>query len=389
MAENIREKLLRLLKPGNSMHTLISEVLDLDFIKKQCHPGIFSYEKFFSFVASILPKLCAPFRDAEVQALAEDLQQEGTLAEMIDKLFELLHVIDLLSLDYSNFLLMNAAPTLIKESSGYEQRMFAQDLDAGTVTLQNTRRWWGNATVNVLTEADRSDPANRPTTQKIYARGLVDLAIATPPLRDSDVPETLELDRARILRIRVDVIRITTIGSILLIAKNLLKRDVRSQWKAEANRMWETLKDGYMKDESMPTKILSMIESSHAMPSATRAQLASTITRLLTQAHNGKLTDPVMKVLFQRLKTLIFNRISASSSGERVRAASTATEGLATTGLPEFIGQVGEIVETWGRVSEADRKAHGLWYEQIAEEMERLGQESAEAQGMAPGQIEV
>ena len=389
MAENIREKLLRLLKSGNSMHTLISEALDPDLIKTQCNQGMFSYEKFFSFVASILPKLCAPFRDAEVQALAEDLQQEGTLGEMIDKLFKLLHVIDLLSLDYSNFLLMNAAPTLIKESSGYEQRMFAQDLDAGTVTLQNTRRWWGNATVNVLTEADRSDPANRPTTQKIYARGLVDLAIATPPLRDSDVPETLELDRARILRIRADAVRITTIGAILLTAKNLLKRDVRSQWKAEANRIWETLKDGYMKDESMPTKILSMIESSHAMPSATRAQLASTITRLLTQAHNGKLTDPVMKVLFQRLKTLIFNRISASSSGERVRAASTATEGLATTGLPEFIGQVGEIVETLGRVSEVDRRAHALWYEQIAEEMERLGQESAEAQGVAPGQIEV
>lgn len=376
MAENIRSKLLRLLKPGNSMHSLISESLDQDLIDRQCSQGTFSYERFFAFIAGILPKLCAPFRDTEVKALADELQEEGALPEMIEKLFKLLHVIDLLSLDYSNFLLMNSAPTLIKEASGYEQRIFAQDLEAGTITLERTRRWWRSAAVNMHTEADRRDPwsdpnpVNRPTPQKIYARGLVDLAIAMPPLRDSELPETLELDRARISRIREDALRITAIGGILLTAKNLLKRDVRSQWKAEAVRMWETLKDGYLKDPATPAKIASLLESSHAMPPSTRAQLASTITRLLTQAESGKLSDPVMKVLFQRLKTHIFSRVSASSSGERVKAASTATEGLATTGLPEFVNQVGEIVEQLGKVSEVDRRAHGKWYEEIAEEME-------------------
>jgi hypothetical protein len=384
MAENIRAKLLRLLKPGNSMHSLISETLDQDLINRQCSQGTFSYEKFFGFIAGILPKLCAPFRDTVVKALADDLQEEGPLPEMIEKLFKLLHVIDLLSLDYSNFLLMNAAPTLIKEASGYEQRMFAQDLEAGTITLDRTRRWWRSAAVNMHTEADRRDPwivpnpLNRPTPQKIYARGLVDLAIAMPPLRDSELPETLELDRARISRIREDALRITAIGGILLTAKNLLKRDVRSQWKHEAARMWETLKDGYLKDPATPSKIASLLESSHAMPAATRTQLASTITRLLTQAESGRLSDPVMKVLFQRLKTHIFSRVSASSSGERVKAASTATEGLASTGLPEFVNQVGEIVETLGKVSEVDRRSHGKWYEEIAEEMERLGIEGEE-----------
>ena len=220
MAENIRAKLLRLLKSGNSMHTLISDTLDADLISRQCNQGMFSYETFFNFIANILPKLCAPFRDTEVKALADELQEEGTLPEMIEKLFKLLHVIDLLSLDYSNFLLMNAAPTLIKEAAGYEQRMFAQDLEEGTMTLERTRRWWRSAAVNMHTEADRRDPwndpnpINRPTPQKIYARGLVDLAIATPPLRDSELPETLELDRTRISRIRADALRITTIGGI-------------------------------------------------------------------------------------------------------------------------------------------------------------------------------
>ncbi|KAF2002640.1 Tcp11-domain-containing protein [Amniculicola lignicola CBS 123094] len=384
MAENIRSKLLRLLKPGNSMHTLISETLDPELISRQAGQGMFSYERFFSFIASILPKLCAPFRDTEVKALTDELQEEGDLPQMIEKLFKLLHVIDLLSLDYSNFLLMNAAPTLIKEASGYEQRMFAQDLEAGTITLKRTQRWWRSAAVNMHTEADRRDPwnepspVNRPTPQKIYARGLVDLAIATASLRDSELPETLELDRARIARIRAEALRITTIGGILLAAKNLLKRDVRSPWKREANRMWEILKDGYLKDEAMPSKILCILETSYAMPATTRGQLSTTVTRLLNQAESGKLSDPVLKVLFQRLKTHICNRVSASSSGERVKAASTATESLATTGLPEFVNQVGDIVELLGKISEVDRRAHGKWYEEIAEEMERLGVEGEE-----------
>jgi hypothetical protein len=376
MAENIRAKLLRLLKAGNSMHTLISETLDPEHINRQCSQGLFSYEKFFGFIANILPKLCAPFRDAQVKELADELKEEGELPEMVEKLFKLLHVIDLLSLDYSNFLLMNAAPTLIKEATGYEQRMFAQDLEEGNITLERTRRWWRSAAINMHTEADRRDPwaqpnpMNRPTAHKIYARGLIDLAISVPPLRDSELPETLALDRVRISRIREDALRITTIGGILLTAKNLLKRDVRSQWKPQANRMWDVLRDGYMKDPTTPAKISSLLESSHNMPPSTRAQLSSTVTRLLTQAESGKLSDPVTKVLFQRLKTHIFNRVSASSSGERVKAASTATEGLATTGLAEFVPQVADICEQLSKVGDVDRKAHGKWYEEIAEQME-------------------
>jgi len=316
--------------------------------------------------------------------LADELQDEGQLPAMMEKLFKLLHMIDLLSLDYSNFLLMNAAPTLIKEATAYEQRIFAQDLETGRITLARTRRWWHSATVNMHTEADRRDPwsqanpVNRPTAHKIYARGLVDLAVATPPLRDSELPETLELDRARISRIREDALRITTIGGILLTAKNLLKRDVRSQWKSEAGKMWLVLKDGYMKDPTMPAKISSLLESSRNMPPSTRLQLSTTATRLLTQAESGKLSDPVLKVLFQRLKTHIFNRVSATSSGERVKAASTATEGLATTGLSEFATQVAEICDQLGKVGEVDRRCHGQWYEEIAEEMERLGLEGEE-----------
>jgi hypothetical protein len=382
MAENIRTKLLHLVSranPGNVTRTLISEVLDPELIARQCTQGLFSYQKFFSFMASLLPKLCAPFRDEEVKQLAEALQQYGSVEEMIETLFKLLRMIDLFSLDYSNFLLAAVAPKLIQEAAGYEQRAFARDHAEGIITLQKTRRWWKNANVNVVTEIDRRDPTSSPTVQKIYARGLVDLAIASTPLKDSELPETLELDKARLARLRGDAVRITIIGAILLTAKNLLKRDVRSQWKPEATHMWDVLKNGYGKDDdSIPAKVLSIVESSRPMPPATKAQLQSYITRMLPQAESGKFVDPVVKVLFQRLKTHIFNRISASSSGERVRVATSAGEGLASSGLPEFIGQVGEMVDTLTRVSDIDRKAHGLWYEQVAAECEAMGSEDEE-----------
>jgi hypothetical protein len=378
MAENIRTKLLHLVKaPKHPLQPVISETLDPDHISREVQQGVFSYPKFFSFMATILPKLCAPFRDDQVKTLAQDLRQGGDIDEMIEKLFRLLHVIDLLCLDYSNFLLTTVAPTLIKESQGYEHRMFAQLLQNGVHTLEKTKNWWRNASVNICTESNRQDPGTKPSVQKIYARGLTDLAVAAGQLRVFEVPETLHLDFDRIKEIRARTVRISVVGAILITAKNLLKRDVRHQWKAEANRMWEILKSGFgsTEDDSMANKVLSVIESSHALPPATKIQLQGTIARLFSQAQAGRLTDPVVKVLSQRLKTHIFHRLSASSSGERVRVATTAGEGLSTSGLPEFVGQVGDIVDLLTRMSEVDRKSHGMWYEQVAKEVEAMGEE--------------
>lgn len=381
MAENIRTKLLHLVKrPNHPLQSVIADTLDPELIAREVRQDVFSYPRFFNFMATILPKLCAPFRDERVKALSQDLRQEGDLNEMIEKLFRLLHVIDLLCLDYSNFLLMNVAPTLIKEAHGYEHRMFAQDLQNQAHTLDKTKRWWRNASVNICTEHDRQDPGTKPSVQKIYARGLTDLAIASGELQADNVPETLHLDLDRIKDIRGRAVRIVTIGTILITAKNLLKRDVRHQWKAEANHMWEILKHGPVNDDSIAAKILSVIESAHALPPATKSQLQSIIGRLTSYERYGRLTDPVIRVLFQRLKTHIFNRVSASSSVERVRVVTTAGEGLAASGLPEFVTQVGDIVDLLTRMSEVDRKSHGLWYEQVAKEVEAMGEEEDEAE---------
>ncbi|KAF2166967.1 hypothetical protein M409DRAFT_66472 [Zasmidium cellare ATCC 36951] len=391
-AENVREKLLRMLKPGNNMHKMISEALDLENINRQCQQGVFSYSGFFNFMANVLPKLCAPFRDQEVRALVEQLRADDNgdeLDAMIEKLFKLLRMVDVLSLDYTNFMIMNAAPALIKEAAGYEHRIFAKELESGNIGLEQTRRWWLDAKTTLEAEADRRDPegarnpADRPSPSKIYTHALVETAIYQGELDPEPIPETLQLDIERLQKIRVDAIRIAVIGSILLTTKNLLKRDVRSQWKTEASRLWQLLSTTPYEhdDDTEPTpaqKAFSILETAHNMPPSTKTAVSTTITRFFTQAadamtphagHGIKFTDPVMKVIFARLKSHVLMRLEAESSAERVRAASSASERLAAMGMAEFTDKVAGIVDVLERVRRVDWESHGFVYQRIVGEL--------------------
>ncbi|CAK4033893.1 Hypothetical predicted protein [Lecanosticta acicola] len=390
-AENIREKLLRMLKPGNNMHTMIAEALDLESINRQCQQGVFSYSGFFEFMASVLPKLCAPFRDQEVKNLAEVLRSNENgdeLSEMTEKLFKLLRTVDLLSLDYTNFMIMNASPTLIKEAAGYEYRLFSKELDAGMTSLVHTKRWWSDSQTTLNAEADRRDPegsrnpSDRPTPHKIYTNALVDLAISQNDINSEQIPETLLLDFRRLQDIRAKAIRVAVIGAIFLNTKNLLKRDTRSQWKNQAGRMWQLLStesyDNAQGDVTTAQKAFSILETAHNMPPSTKQSVSSTIERYFSQAaeamapHAGpgvKFTDPVLKVLFQRLRGHIMSRLLAESSADRVRAASSASEKLAASGMAEFTAHVAGIVDLLDRIRVVDWESHGVWYQQIVREL--------------------
>ncbi|KAL8770314.1 MAG: hypothetical protein Q9209_003950 [Squamulea sp. 1 TL-2023] len=357
MAETIREKLLSLVVPGKSLHTLISESLDTAMIANQVKMGAFSYQQFFTFMNSLLPKICAPVRDAEVKALAEDQTEDP-----IERLAKLNYVVDLLSVDHANFYLQMKAPLLVKEAMGYEQRCFANNY--GSESLSRTSRWWSGAKRVTEEEMARrsagnaSTPANRVTLDKIYMQGLVDLAVGVAELQEVDIPETLELDRSRITRMRVDILRIVVIGAVLLTAKNLMRRDVRSQWKEQAQRMWE-LSFGDTQ------AFITAIESRYALPPTTKVQLTGTTERILLDGRNRQVSHPVVKVLLQKIKTHVYARLSASSAEERVKAASSASQVLSSGGLAEFIVQIGAMVDELQKVADVDREAHGKWYDDV------------------------
>jgi hypothetical protein len=404
MATVIQDRLLRSLRPGNSLHVLISDVLDPKLIENQCRAGTFSYDAFFDFMSTILPKLCAPSRDPEVKAFAEDKSGDA-----IDRLIRLMGIIDLLSLDHTNFMIHVAAPQLIQEAPGYEQRTFERGLEDGSIKLDRTHRFWRTTRNLLIEEMKRRDPEigdseSQPPVAKIYAHGLVDLVLSNAAVSADLVPETLDLDRERLERLHLKAFKIVATASILLTAKNLLKRDVRSQWNAEAEHI-VSLDFADIK----PERVQSIIESTHPMPAVARSQLSATIRRVLApvatasaavkasatpQSSVGVFTgtssptssfqvlglsalsketsttppsfgDPVPRLILSRLRAHVLTRLSASSASERVRATTTASQSLAAAGMPEFVNEVGKLVDELGKVREVDWLCHGMVYERI------------------------
>jgi hypothetical protein len=387
MAENIRVRLQQLLKEGNSMHTLVGEALDSEIVARELQKGSFSYEKFFSFMATLLPRLCAPFRDEEIKDIVEKKMQTG---DVVDRLSALMHGIDLMQLDYANFMLMQAVPELVKNAGQYETARFAELMEETSGNLSATETAWGEARTKVLAEAARRDPENvrlarsLPTPEKIYAQMLTD--IFTSLDASVPIPETLQLDTKRITRIRADVLRIVTSGAILLQCKNLLKRDVRSQWKTEATRIFSVLENA-KGPEQATQGIQAALESSRSMPVATKNHIRELVARIVSAAAAisispspasspspnpavTELRDPVMRLLMTRLRGHILGRLAAATEKEKVKSASTASESLATLGLPEFVHKVGAIVEEVGKVGACDRESHGMWYEVVARKAE-------------------
>lgn len=402
MATVIQDRLLRSLRPGNSLYILISEVLDPKLVESQCKAGTFSYENFFDFMNNILPRLCAPYRDSVVKEFAEDVSGDA-----IDRLSRLMGIIDLLSLDHTNFMIQVAAPQLIQEAPGYEQRTFDRGVSEGSISLGKTRRFWRTQRKIIVDEMKRRDPENihggpHPPASRVYAHGLTDLVFSNAAVSEELIPETLGLDQARIERLHARAFHIVATASILLTAKNLLKRDARSQWKTEADRIL-----ALDFKEINADRVQSILQSTHPMPSTASAQLGATIRRVLApvaaanavaafeapvQVNTGasasanasntsavsesmpnvpsasSFSDPVARLILSRLRSHVLSRLSASSASERVRATTTASQSLAGAGMPEFVYEVGQLVDELEKVREVDWLCHGVVYERLYNE---------------------
>ncbi|KAG7284694.1 hypothetical protein NEMBOFW57_009303 [Staphylotrichum longicolle] len=404
IADLIRDKLQRLVKPGNSMHTFIGELLDTDIAKRQFAMGSFSYERFFQAMGTLLPRLCAPVRDDEVKALVEEKLSQGSY---VDRLEALNSFIDVMLSDYANYLLQLAAPRLIEQAPAYETKAFATDIAAGQHDLSVATKSWRAARHKILTENSRRDPeginhpASRPTANRIYAQLLVDLFTQVSPIPRDETPEMLRLDHKRVLEAGRLTRHIITTGAILLQCKNLLKRDVRAPWRSEAQRILAVLErsDGPQKKKAADAMtpevaaegIIAALEAGRSMPAATKQHLRGLVNKFLaasaeaasqsqsqssqSRQRDAELRDPVLRLLLGRLRGHVLARLAAASASEKVRATSTAGEKLAGLGLAEFVDKVRDMVDMMGRVSAVDRDAHGAWWDRVAEDVAAEGGE--------------
>ncbi|KAK7402613.1 hypothetical protein QQX98_011624 [Neonectria punicea] len=378
MTGNIKDKLQRLLKPGNSMYNLIGEILDPEMAMQQFTLGNFSYEKFFSAMASLLPKLCAPFRDDEVKDLVQNKLADG---EIIDRVEALNAFIDVMLSDYINYLMRIAAPQLIESAAQYEAKRFAEDVEKGNMGLAAAESAWRSARSKVMAEVQKRDPEginhprSRPTPGRLYAQLLVDVFTRLSPAAVDEIPEMLRLDQSRIRQVSTMIQRITTVGAVLLQCKNLLKRDVRSSWKTEASRIMTVLEAEHPLKTSVDGT-MAALESGRSMPTATKAHLRALVTKVLTASQEMAVEgteprEPVLRLLLTRLRGNILARLAPGSASEKVKAANTAGEKLASLGLSEFVDKVRQISDLLDRVGSVDRAAHSAWWDAVSTKVEQ------------------
>lgn len=389
MAILIRDKLLNLVSRKHPLYDQIDGFLDPKLIEQECRAGLFSYASFFETIAGLISQVCSPGRDAAVRAFTADVA-----SDVIDRLFALMNIIDLMTLDHINFAFRAASAAVLEHGHEHEQSAFEKDVAEGVHTLARTRQWWANARSSVT----NSLPATSHGTS-IYARGLADLVLSNSSLRYAVLPETLRLDWLRLVSLRARAFRIVAIASILLTTKIRLRRNREAQWTQDAERLM-----GLDFADVGAGRIVSIIESSHMMPDVTREGLLNFVSRVLPAAaaaakkslraeqarmaamQMGAVYDPaatarsaageevdafteqVATFVLKSLREHVFARLSAASTAEKVRVNTSAAEVLARAGMPEFVAEVGSVVEVLEGVKRVDLRAHEKWYDEVARE---------------------
>lgn len=358
MAESVKSKLLHLLDPSGSLHRLISDSIDPTIIEQQCRTGSYDYEKFFSFVLGILPQICSPARDADVQALKADT---GDYIERLQRLFD---VLELLQLDHANFLLMMSAQYVIPEAIPYERRLFAADLEAGRITLDRTTAWLHEARAAKLAEA----PTSPPSATEIYNHAFTTLALTldTTPLTAATSPETLHLDIDRLNTFRRNYRNIVLGAAITLTIKNLLRRDVRSAWKPLKERVATLLTTLPAAPTPTDTKTLAdsictFLTETVACPKPVLSHVAAAVGRIVGRPES----DPVVRVVAKRVRGFVEVRLEAVGARERVALATGGGDTLMGFGMAEWIGDVGALVEGCMGVARWGGECWGKWYNEV------------------------
>lgn len=356
MALSVKTKLLHLLDPAGSLHRLITDAIDIDLIAQQCRAGSYDHDRFFAFVLDLLPKICSPARDADVQAL---VAHTGDYIERLQRLFD---VLELLQLDHANFLLLMSAQYVIPESSAYERRLFAADLAAGRTMLTRTTSWLRSAkAAKLAAAATATEGGSRSTPLQIYNHAFTDLfaTLDTAPLTAATAPETLHLDIDRLNGFRA-AFRATVLGAAVTITtKNLLRRDVRSAWKALKERV-----SALPAERELATGIVAFLEETTATPRGVLTHVGGAVGRIVERGDQ----DPVVRVVKARLRGFVEVRLGAEGSRERVALATGGGETLAGFGMAEWLPEVAGLVDGVVACGGCNRDVYREWYDAILRE---------------------
>ena len=341
LADTVRSKLLRLLDPKGSLHRAVADAIDIDLIAQQCRNGSYNHEELIAYVLDLLPKICSPARDQDVRAL----RAQDSSDDYISRLQKLLDVLEAMQLDHANFLLMLSAPQVIPEAIPYEQRLFAADLEAGRTSLTRTNAW-------LLAAKQQLPPAAG--ARAIHTHAFLNLLFGLEPLQPEHIPETFHLDHQRLADTRQTLRAVILGGAVVLAVKTLLRRDVRGSWKELKSCVAALLllqtpssssSSSSSSSQSTPHGLADAVRQFVLETTATPPAMLDAVRDAVARICRRGTADPVVRVVCNRVRGFVHERLTASNSQDKVRLAATTGEVLTGWGVGEWMGELAGVVE--------------------------------------------
>lgn len=241
LLEEIRETMLSFLNPGtNRMRTQIMEVLDIDLIRQQADNDVIDIQGLASYIIATMGKLCAPYRDEEIQKLKQNTDNTVTLFR------EIFRVLDLMKADIINLEIKTLRPVLLKHGIEYEREQFRSILDKTPNALVNTTKWIKTALDELLSAGNSTEEKQRAGPGPFQVLNTAFLHVLTWDFNKNPVPETLMTDEGRFREIQEQLQQCQAVNEVLLIVYSTIGGPIQGlpTLSERLKRMTNVLLDG-------------------------------------------------------------------------------------------------------------------------------------------------
>jgi len=234
----LRATLAGMLPAGSAAARQFADAVDLDLIAQQLRRGVLDVGQTLAGLLTLAAALCAPVRDAAVQALQRELQALRSAydlraapmavpaAEALVPVLRRVHALfDAMRLDALQFHLESARPLLLAHGVAYERRRFRAQLDAGQVSLRRTEAWLTAAVARVrergapATAALGADRSAAPAFAEVIIDAILHLLASPTPWTPTTVPETWRRDLAHLHRLQILLEQTTVLAALLLLVR--------------------------------------------------------------------------------------------------------------------------------------------------------------------------
>lgn len=358
-------------------------------MKQQVDQGAFEPRETLGYAVRMMEQLCAPARDAQVQALGA--------CQDLASFFGMAHdLVEDMRLDLANFHIRAIRPFIQQQAVDYERAKFAASFDSGELSLEATQRWVAaayreaaaaaaaagssSASSSAATtpvsspemERDTPAPAPAPSASAVIEEAFMQL-LRLPDLAQCDaLPETWRMDAKRLDTLRHGLLSLALSAAALTLTVNAVP-SLRGD-EAFAQRLVGELST-ILADEP---DVLAMV-SNVALQAVQTAQavLAEGGKARLTDADVAKVTalletlsspqQPVRRLLFRRTFDAVRRTLHDESSAEAAAA---------TVGVPAVKEPLRAVARSASILAAHNRSVFAQWYDKLIQQARSEEKES-------------